>query len=284
MIWISLLSSTDCQTSLRTATLPTDPLTSMIPTAYLKLSGQIPSSSGTLPYVLMPENSPFHKQLQKLALYCRLHSENQLGNSKAYESNYNYTTAVIIKTLPAVYKPIQMYSCYMGNGKNTKAADSVTHNFSDCYITNSVTAIPVCDKMPKRVSFSVLSCKQLVPSSPPSNKNCNIFYNDVQYKIKLVSSKNQKNISWFSSAEIVARFGLDASYAWSPLSSVAIAESLCCSSGSPGRILVTVWRSDSICSSVSLSSLSSTICRPKNNLLLSLNLYFLPQLQAGGLN
>lgn len=43
-----------------------------------------------------------------------------------------------------------MYSCYMGNGKNTKASDSVPHNFSDCGITNSVTTIPVYDKMPKQ--------------------------------------------------------------------------------------------------------------------------------------
>lgn len=150
MIWITLLSSTDCQTFLRTVTLPTDPLTSMMPTAYLKSSGQIPSSSCTLLYVLIPENSPFHKQLQKLALYCRPYSENQLGNSKAYESNYNYSTAVIIKTLPAVYKPIQMYSCYMGNGKNTKASNSMPRNFSDCYITNSVTTIPIYDKMPRQ--------------------------------------------------------------------------------------------------------------------------------------
>lgn len=149
MTWITLLSSTDCQTSLRTVTLPTDPLTSMMPTAYLKLSGQIPSSS-TLLHVLITENSPLHKQLQKLALYCRPYSENQLGNSKAYESNYNYSTAVIIKTLPAVYKAIQTYSCYMGNGKNTKASDSVPHNFSDCYITNAVTTIPVHDKMPEQ--------------------------------------------------------------------------------------------------------------------------------------
>lgn len=97
MIWISLLSSTDCQTPLRTVTLPTDPLASMMPTAYLKLSGQIPSGSCTLLYVLIAKTSPFHKQLRKLALYCRLYSENQLGNSKAYESNYNYSTAVIIK-------------------------------------------------------------------------------------------------------------------------------------------------------------------------------------------
>lgn len=77
-----------------------------------------------------------------------MHSENQLGNSKTYESNYNFSTAVIIKTVPAVHEPIQMYSCYTGNGKNTKASDSVPHNFSD--ITNSVIAIPVYDKMPKQ--------------------------------------------------------------------------------------------------------------------------------------
>lgn len=98
-----------------------------MPTAYLKSSGQTPRSSCTLLSVLITENSPFHKELRKLALYGRPYSQNQLGNSKAYESNYNYSTAVIMKTLPAVYKPIQMYSCYMGKGKNTKASDSVPH-------------------------------------------------------------------------------------------------------------------------------------------------------------
>jgi len=117
-----------------------------MPTAYSKLSGQTPSSSCTSLSVLTAGNSPFHKQLQMLALYWRLYSENQLGNSKAYESNYNYSTAAIIKTLPAVYKPIQMYSCYTGNGNNTKASDSVPHNFSDCYITNSVSTTPFMTK------------------------------------------------------------------------------------------------------------------------------------------
>lgn len=37
----------------------------------------------------------------------------------------------------------------------------------------------------------------------------------------------------------------------------------CSASGPAGRMLVTVWRSASICSSVSRSSLSSTICRRK---------------------
>lgn len=82
--------------------------------------------------------------------------------------------------------------------------------------------------------------------------------------------ETQTNSSWFSS-------GSAACYAWSPLSSVAIAESLCCSSGSPGRMLVTVCRRDSICSSVSLSSLSSTICRSKKTPLASSNPHFLPQ-------
>lgn len=40
----------------------------------------------------------------------------------------------------------------------------------------------------------------------------------------------------------------------------------CSASGPSGRMLVTVWRRASICSSVSRSSLSSTICRRKENL------------------
>lgn len=106
------------------------------------------SSFCTLVSVLVTEKSPPHKQLHKLSLYCRLYSENQLGNSKTYESNYDYSTAAIIETLPAAYEPIQTYSCHTGNGKNTKASDSVPHNCSD--ITNSVIAIPVYDKMPKQ--------------------------------------------------------------------------------------------------------------------------------------
>lgn len=42
--------------------------------------------------------------------------------------------------------------------------------------------------------------------------------------------------------------------------------SFCSASGPAGRMLVTVWRRASICSSVSRSSLSSTICQRKKTL------------------
>lgn len=154
-----------------------------------------------------------------------------------------------------------MYSCYMGNGKNTKASDC--HIISDSYTTNPVTiTLPVYNKMPK---LSRPFPGFLVNNQFPHHLWIIIII--VTYFTRMSNTRlnwyrvKTKNINQFSVAEIVANFGLDTSYFWSPLSSVAIAESLCCSAGSPGRILVTVWRSDSICSSVSLSSLSSTICR-----------------------
>lgn len=50
-------------------------------------------------------------------------------------------------------------------------------------------------------------------------------------------------------------------YVWLPSSSTTMGCCSCSCSGSPGSMLVTVWRRDSICSSVSLSSLSSRICK-----------------------
>lgn len=38
------------------------------------------------------------------------------------------------------------------------------------------------------MSFSLLACEQLVPSSPPNHRNVNIFYSYVQHRIELVSN------------------------------------------------------------------------------------------------
>lgn len=68
--------------------------------AYSKLAEQVSSSYystyRSLKIALFTNSS-------KSRLCIVIHSEKQLGNSKSYESNYNYSTAVIIKTLPAVY-------------------------------------------------------------------------------------------------------------------------------------------------------------------------------------
>lgn len=51
----------------------------------------------------------------------------------------------------------------------------------------------------------------------------------------------------------------------SSIATSSLAFCCCSASGPAGRMLVTVWSRASICSSVSRSSLSSTICRRKEN-------------------
>lgn len=141
-----------------------------------------------------------------------------------------------------------------------------------CSTANPGTATPVHDKTPKQ--WCPFPCFLVNNWFPHHLQIIKIWiYFTVMSNTGWNWYQTQTKSSWFSS-------GSAACYAWSPLCSAAIAESLCCSSGSPGRMVVTVCSRDSICSSVSLSSLSSTICRSKKKPktpLASSNPHFLPQ-------
>lgn len=89
--------------------------------------------------------------------------------------------AILPPALPAVHGLFKGTAVLPGNGKSQRIPEAAP-------LPALAPPAPFVTKPQTMVSFARLAPKQLVPSSPPSHKNRNVFYSYGQDRIELVSN------------------------------------------------------------------------------------------------